>query len=280
MIRLDLTRVPEGLLLGTSSFSSRDWVGSFYPHDLAPAEFLRHYAGILRTVEIDATWHAMPSRRTVEAWAAKVPPGFVFSVKAPKAITHVRYLEGCEEEWRRFLAVTEPLGSKLGPIVFQFQYVSQARDPHEYATGEDFLRRLRSFLPLIPRQGRFVVEVRNQRWLTPALLDSLRSRNIALALVHYTTMPAAAELLEHIDPVTADFSYIRFLGDHAAMDHRVARARELGRKTRDWDELHLLQRVPEVFLYFNNHYAGFAPGSLELFLRLWDEEMAASTELS
>ncbi len=296
MIRLDLSRVPQGLLLGTSSFSSPDWIGSFYPHGLPPAEFLRHYAGVLRTVEIDATWHAMPPRRTVEAWSAKVPDGFLFSVKAPKVITHERYLEDCEEEWRRFLSVTEPLGAKLGPIVFQFQYVPQGRDPHEFATGEDFLRKLKRFVPLIPREGRYVIEVRNRRWLTPALLDCLRTRNIALALVSYTTMPGAAELLEDIDPVTADFSYIRFLGDHAAMDHRVARARELGTKSRDWDELvidrtedmrgwvapirELLRRAPDVFLYFNNHYAGFAPGSLELFLRLWDEEMAASPELS
>jgi uncharacterized protein YecE (DUF72 family) len=296
MIRLDLSRVPPGLFLGTSSFSSSDWIGSFYPPGLAPADFLRHYAGILRTVEIDATWHAVPSRRTVAAWAARVPRGFVFSVKAPKTITHERYLTDCAEEWRDFLEVTEPFGEKLGPIVFQFQYVSHQKDAREYATGEDFLSRLKRFLPLLPRQGRYVVEVRNQNWLKPPLLDTLRERNVALALVSYTTMPTAAELLEQIDPVTADFSYIRFLGDHAAMDHRVARARELGLKTRDWDELvvdrtadtrgwlapisEILRRVPEVFVYFNNHYAGFAPGSLELFLRLWDEEMAASPDRS
>jgi uncharacterized protein YecE (DUF72 family) len=294
MMQIDLSRIPEGLLLGTSSFSSPDWLGSFYPPGLPPARFLDFYSGVFPTVEIDATWHAMPSRKTVETWAAKAPPGFVFSAKVPKVITHERYLEGCEEEWDRFLELVGILGPKLGPVVFQFKYVAQGRDPDEFATGRDFLARLGRFLPRIPREGRFVIEVRNQRWLTPRLLDRLRERNIALALVSYTTMPTAADLLERMDPVTADFCYLRFLGDHAAMDHRVARARELGTKTRDWDELvvdrtedlrgwipsvrELLRRVPQVFAYFNNHYAGFAPGSLELFARLWGEEVATSAE--
>lgn len=284
--------LPRGLRLGTSSYSSPDWCGTFYPAGLRPEEFLRHYATRYDTVEIDATWHAMPSRRTMEAWRDRVPAGFTFAAKVPRIITHDLYLQDCGEEWKRFLSLMEVLGEKRGPLLFQFQYVPAGRDPEEYRAGGDFLRRLEHFLPLLPEGWRFVVEVRNRGWVRAPLLDLLRSRGIALALTAYYTMPTLAELFAALDPITADFAYLRFLGNHRAMDQQIARAREAGRRERDWGELlvdrtedlrawvppvrRLLDRVPEVLAYFNNHYAGYAPGSLEMFARLWTEGDAAA----
>lgn len=285
----DLSRVPRGLRIGTSSFSSPDWSGTFYPASLKPAEFLGYYAARFPTVEIDATWHAMPTQRTVEAWAERVPRGFSFSTKVPKIITHDRCLEGCDEEWDRFLRLIDFLGEKRGPVLFQFPYVSRGKDPEEFRTGAEFRRRLAAFLPQIPTDGRYVIEVRNRTWLKEPLLDLIRSRGIALALVDYFTMPRGPEVMDFCDPVTADFAYIRFLGDHRTMDQDVARAREKGSRGSDWGEVlvdrteetrswipairTLLERVPEVYAYFNNHYAGFAPGSIDLFLRLWADEV-------
>jgi uncharacterized protein YecE (DUF72 family) len=285
---VDRTGLPAGLRLGTSSFSNPDWRGRFYPENLPPEQFLAHYATILDTVEIDATWHAIPSRRTVEAWRDRVPSGFTFAVKAPRSITHDRYLQDCAEDWGRFLELMDVLGDKRGPVLFQFQYVARGHDSEEYRTGREFRRRLEHFLTLLPEGTRFALEVRNRTWINDTFLDLLRKHGLALAFTAYQTMPEAAELLRGPDPVTADFGYVRFLGNHTAMDNRVARAREVGERDRDWGELMvdkteemrgwispirtLLARVPEVFVYFNNHYAGYGPGSLELFVRLWREE--------
>lgn len=287
MLTLDLSGIPPHLHVGTSSFSAADWCGPFYPESTPPAEYLIHYARQLRTVEIDATWHVMPNVRMTRAWADKVPDGFVFSVKVPKVITHESYLVDCEEEWRAFLRALEPLGDRLGPILFQFQYFAKGKDAIEYRTGDDFRRRLAAFLHLLPEGQRFVVEVRNSTWLTPALYDLLRGRNVALALVAFYTMPSGPALLERSDPVTADFSYLRFLGNHKAMDEKVAHARERGERQGDWSELiedrseetrawvpairNLLGRQRDVYVYFNNHYAGFAPGSIDVFLKAWSE---------
>ncbi len=284
---LDLAGLPPQLHLGTSSFSSADWIGNFYPHGAKPADFLGHYASRLRTVEIDSTWHAMPAVRTVESWARRAPEGFIFSLKVPKTISHEHYLKGCEAEWNEFLRALEPLGEKRGPVVLQFPYISRSRAPEEWSSGEEFLRRLRDFLPTVPDDLRLVVEVRNAAWVEPPLLDLLRSKNVALALVEYYTMPSGPELLEKMDAVTADFVYGRFLGHHREMDLLVAKAREEGTRKGDWESLivdrredtkrwiptlqSLLGRNLDVFLYFNNHYAGFAPGSIELFLELWKE---------
>lgn len=284
---LDLDILPPGLKVGTSSFSTADWCGPFYPADLAPQDFLTNYALRLPTVEIDATWHYMPNPKIVSAWARKVPDTFVFSAKVPKVITHEKRLVGCEEDVEYFLETMGLLGPKLGPLVFQFQYISRTKDPQEHETGDDFVRRLEAFLPLLPEGRRYVVEIRNDRWLAGPLPALLRSRNIALALIDYATMPRAQRWLEILDPVTADFSYVRFLGDHHAMDNLVARKKASGRKSREWDELvvdrsremqewipvlrRLTDRVSDVYVYFNNHYAGFAPGSIDLFLKTWRE---------
>jgi len=289
----DLTALPQGLHVGTSSFSAADWCGPFYPTDLPPQDFLTHYARSFRTVEIDATWHFMPNLKTVQAWGRKVPDGFVFAAKVPKGITHEKRLVGCEDDWNHFIETMEALGDKLGPLLLQFQYVAKRNDPREYETGDDFRRRIEAFLPYMPERFRYVVEVRNTKWLKPALTDLLRSRNIALALVDYVRMPRPEVWFDLCDPITADFGYVRFLGDHHAMDNLVSRLRERGEKGRDWDQLivdrsremrewvpilrRLTQRTGDVYAYFNNHYAGFAPGSIELFLRIWSEETAAGT---
>jgi uncharacterized protein YecE (DUF72 family) len=260
-------------------------LGVFYPPHLKPGQFLSHYAQVLSTVEIDATWHAMPSRRTVESWARRVPADFVFSLKVPKVITHEKYLEHCDTEWRWFLDLLEPLGHKRGPLLFQFPYIPKRKDPEEYRTGRDFRRRLEAFLPLLPSDGRYVVEIRNATWIGEQLLDLLRSREIAFCMIAYYTMPSPAELLQHVNPVTAPFGYVRFLGHHRQMDQLVQRVQEEQGKKRQWDELLidrsretaewaeairlLLDHHEEMFVYFNNHFAGFAPGSIDLFVRTW-----------
>lgn len=90
---IDLSRLPPTLLVGTSSFSTGDWRGVFYPAEAPPGDYLRHYASQFRTVEIDATFYAIPSAQTVRGWYRKTP-----------------------EDWNSFLGVMEQLGEKLGPL--------------------------------------------------------------------------------------------------------------------------------------------------------------------
>jgi uncharacterized protein YecE (DUF72 family) len=159
-LKIDLSRLPTRIHLGTSSFSTADWCGSFYPTDLPPHDFLGHYANVFRTVEIDATWHFMPGARTVDAWARKVPDGFVFAAKVPKSITHEKQLEGCEEEWGRFIETMTRLGLKLGPLLFSSN-MSQRKGRPGVRDGEKVLRRSRRS-SLLPRRIPFRREVRNE----------------------------------------------------------------------------------------------------------------------
>jgi uncharacterized protein YecE (DUF72 family) len=278
---------PPNLLVGTSSWSTRDWCGSFYPEDINPAEMISVYSEKLPTVEIDSTWYSMPSRAMVDAWASRTPEGFVFSAKVPRVISHEKYLEGCEPDLKEFLEIVTRLGQKLGPLILQFPYVAKGKDPHEYTTGEDFLRRLEIFAPLMEEGFQWGIEIRNSKWVRPELLDLLRSRNISLVFIDYYTMDPLYKLAQRGDVFTAPFVYVRFLGNHREMDNAVKKAREEGRRKRDWESLirdrtdsmrpwigpikEIVGQATPVYVYFNNHYAGYAPGSVELFAKLYGE---------
>ena len=79
-------RLPPKLLLGTSSWSAKDWAGLFYPPDLRPTDWIRFYATRLRAVEIDATFYAIPAKRTVEGWRDRTPPEFKFAAVRVAAV--------------------------------------------------------------------------------------------------------------------------------------------------------------------------------------------------
>jgi len=272
------------LRIGTSSWSSGDWVGPFYPDGMPPAAFLGHYASEFDTVECDATFYRTPAAKTVDGWRDRLPSGFLFAAKMPQEITHERGLVDCAAPLKEFVDVMGRLGDRLGPTLAQFAYVAKGKDPEEYATGAAFRRRLAPFLDLWPRERPLAIEVRNATWLTPALLDLLRARGVTLALSAYYTMPQPERLFSGPDLMTSDTAYVRFIGDHKKMDAHVAALKEGGARAGAWSAIAVDKQSEmrrwatqlrahgrgQILAYFNNHYAGFAPGSARLFRDLWD----------
>ena len=256
--------------LGTSAFTAAGWPGSFYPAKLKPAEYLCYYATQFDTVEIDSTFYHTPPASTVRGWHAKTPPGFIFAAKVPQVITHEKVLRDCQPELKQFLGTMDLLGEKLGPLLFQFGYFSKKA----FRSLGEFLTRLGPFLDTLPKGYRFAVEVRNKTWMDARLAEVLRARNVALVLVDHAWMPRPAEFLEKLDPVTADFAYIRWLGDRKGIEER----------TKSWDKT-IVDRTEEldewvkvcrkitargVPVYANNHFAGHGPATVRLFQELWD----------
>ncbi len=267
---LDKLAIPN-LRLGTSSWSSEDWVGTFYPPGTPPADFLPEYAKHFDTVEVDSTFYRSPSRSMVKNWRERTPPGFVFAAKVPQVITHEKILEGCSAELKEFLDAMGLLGDKLGPLLFQFPYFNRKA----FAHAEDFMARLEPFLSALPAGFSYAVEVRNKGWIAPRLLDLLRKKKIALALIDHPWMTPISELASKFDLITAGFTYVRWLGDRKGIEE----------KTKHWDRIlvnrerememwisaieKLLKANVTVYGYFNNHYAGYAPGSIALFREVW-----------
>jgi uncharacterized protein YecE (DUF72 family) len=264
------TSIPS-LRLGTSSWSSEDWVGEFYPRGTPAANFLGEYGRHFDTVEVDSTYYRSPSPSMVKNWRERTPPGFLFAAKFPRTITHEKLLLDCASEVDEFLKAMDLLGDKLGPLLLQFPYFNKKA----FARPEDFLVRLKPFLKTLPDGHLYALEVRNKGWISEPFLDLLRERKIALALIDHPWMPPVQQLLQKFDVVTAGFTYIRFLGDRKGIEE----------KTQHWDRVlvdrehemeswipeirRLLARRLTVYAYFNNHYAGFAPGSIALFREVW-----------
>jgi uncharacterized protein YecE (DUF72 family) len=241
------------LLLGTSGWSYNDWVGNFYPAGTKPSGMLRAYAAQLSTVEIDSTFYGIPRESAVRRWEAETPEHFVFSAKVPQLITHERQLVDCVSDLHAFADRMRLLGGKLGPLLLQFPYSFRA----------DAMPALEAFLPSLPRDLRFALEVRHRSWLRQPFYDMLVAHNVALALIDHPWMPK-------LDVVTADFLYVRWLGDRKAFPdtfthERMDREADLLR----WKEI--LERAAQglvAYGYFNNHYAGHSPSTLKRFSEL------------
>ena len=259
---------------GTTAFTAEGWERTFYPADVKPGEAIRHYAAHFDTVEVDSTFYRVPSAETTQGWHDKTPEGFIFAAKVPRTITHDKVLVDCERELWEFLAAMDPLGKKLGPLVLQFPYFNKKK----FSNPEDFFERLQPFLRRLPKAYQYVVEVRNKYWLRPPLMEMLSEHNVALGLVAHPWMPKPDKWTEKADPVTADFTYVRWIGDRKTIEEQ----------TRTWDKTivdrtddmkawvtllrELASRVGTIFAFANNRYAGHAPDTVRLFQKLWGEK--------
>jgi uncharacterized protein YecE (DUF72 family) len=235
---------------------------------LSSKQFLSYYAEEFSSVELDVTWYRVPSPETIAAWHAKTPPGFVFAAKVPQTVTHDKVLVDCNAEMRAFLGAMRGLRDKLGPLLLQFPYF---RKDH-FATLTDFLAVLEPFLATLPSDLRFAVEVRNDWWVNERLLAALRARNVAFAWTDRKHMARPAELAAKLDPVTADFAYIRWLGDRHGIERLTKRwDRTIVDRTADLDDwtgllTELRRRGVSIYGYVNNHFAGHAPDTIRALL--------------
>ncbi len=242
--------------LGTIGFSYDDWRGLFYPTGTKPSNYLTHYSRIFNSVEIDSTFHAIPKVEVVRRWAESTPDEFCFALKMLQQITHQPDLNGQRRALAEFISVARVLGAKLGPILIQFP-------PSFRAEQAEILRK---FLAELPTDLRFAVEVRHQSWYTrkadgePMLVDLLRESNVCWAATEYPGLPVNIWR-------TADFTYIRWIGRNGSFAHHTHEQLDRSRELAGWKELIgvNLGWLEEIYGFFNNDYAGFAPGTANRF---------------
>jgi uncharacterized protein YecE (DUF72 family) len=163
-----------------------------------------------------------------------------------------------------------------GPMVFQFPFFDRWKFPKQ----DGFLAMLAPFLKKLPTDHKYVIEIRNKTWLDAKFTDVLREQNIALALTDTSFMPRPWEIKEKFDLVTADFVYVRWLGNRKEIEEQtttwdrmvVDRTNDL----RNWvdilKEMMANKKIRKLFAFANNHYQGFAPATVKLFMDLWDEK--------
>ncbi len=232
--------------VGTSGFAYDAWRGSFYPEGLKPAERLAYYSRQLDSVEINNSFYRMPQAELLEKWRQAVPDDFVFVLKAPQRITHVKRLQpSAAEDVGYLLQQAQGLGPKLGPLLFQ---------------TSPFLKkdaaRLREFLSLLPSGVRAAFEFRNPGWHDEEVRGLLAERGAALCLADTDdaeTPPLCA---------TGRFGYLRL----RRADYDAAALRRWADAVRQepWDE---------AFVFFKHEDAGKGPALARAFRAAMDAQV-------
>jgi uncharacterized protein YecE (DUF72 family) len=168
------------LRIGTAGWSVPKTAAALFPGE---GSHLQRYARGLNCAEINSSFYRPPMASTWSKWAAAVPSGFQFSVKAPKAITHEAQLAGTSTLLRQFLSGASLLGAALGPILFQL--------PPKLAFDEGPAR---EFFDLLRGQyaGPVVLEPRHATWLTAEVSAMLVANRIARVAADPATVPDAA----------------------------------------------------------------------------------------
>jgi uncharacterized protein YecE (DUF72 family) len=218
--------------IGTSGWNYTEWRGSFYPKTMKPAGMLAYYAERFRTVEVNNTFYRMPTAKAVAGWAAAVPPGFLFVLKAPQRITHFKRLKDVDGLVREFCDTARLLGDRLGPLLFQL--------PPNFKVD---VGRLADLLALLPRDLRAAFEFRNATWFTDDVYARLAGHQAALCIADNDdgATPAVA---------TADWGYLRLRATGYSDDDLrgwLATMRRVGGRWRD------------AFVFFKHEDQGTGP---------------------
>lgn len=211
-------RLPDGLRLGTSSWTFPGWAGLVYrdaqPETVLARKGLAAYARhpLLRSVGIDRTYYSPMAAAELAPFAAAVPEDFRFLVKAHAALTTPfdqwrrlpyagrapadRFLDASYATEHVVAPVLEGLGSRAGVILFQFPPLGPpyARTALRFA---DHLARFLEGLPVLPadaqgRGPRYAVEIRNREFLGPAYAATLGARGVVHCLNVHPRMPSLA----------------------------------------------------------------------------------------
>ncbi|MHA3789094.1 DUF72 domain-containing protein [Flavobacterium hauense] len=165
--------------IGCSSYATASWQPLFFPEDLPRKLWFEYYCKHFNTYELNATFYRFPTLKSLESWYDKTPDDFVFSIKVPKTITHIKRMEDCKEEIEKFYNVTrDGLKDKLGCVLFQL--------PPSFTYSPE---RLETVIMAANSEFNNVVEFRHESWWIEDVIKILSANNIAFCSVNYPKLP-------------------------------------------------------------------------------------------
>ncbi len=284
------------LRIGTSSWKYPSWKGLIYDPDKSyrPEDYLADYAEYLNSVEVDQWFYSLfpggvklPERATVKEYARSVPKGFTFTVKAPNALT-LTHSYGPGSGGRRgpmgalnpnflsldllrgFLDRLSPLGPKLGPVMFQFEYLNRRKMP----SAAEFWERFGGFIDRAPTGFLYALETRNPNYLTPEFFQRLSGLGVGYVGLEGSYMPHLATVFARLKPALERFCVLRLHGGIREDMDRRSSAR--------WNAItgpqgRLLRAVARIvqdnirkkvltYVTISNHLEGSAPLTIVRFL--------------
>lgn len=209
--------------IGISGWRYKGWRSVFYPKGLQHRRELEYAADAFRSVEINGTFYSLQRPENFAAWAASTPKDFVFAVKGPRSITHMKRLKDAETPLANFFASgIFRLGHKLGPILWQlppnFRFDADKLEhfftllPGDSQKAAAVARRHDKWLTKradvrtrVKLKLRHALEIRHESFRVPEFIHLLREYDVALVCADTVEWPRLMNL-------TSDFVYCRLHG--------------------------------------------------------------------
>lgn len=227
--------------VGTSGWTYDHWKDRFYPHDLPKTRWFDYYATQFSSVEVNATFYGTFKDQTYEKWRHRAPQGFGYVLKAPRLITHRKYLVEVEEDIRRFYQSCMLLHEKFEVILLQVA----PNMPYD-------LPRLQRALVAFPDPTRVAIEFRRPEWLNPHTLGLLNDLGVTLCNVDSPRQKIT-------DFLTSPRAYLRLHGrrhwySYNYSDQELHEIADLARSLAG-------RGAQRIYIYFNNDFEGYAPAN-------------------
>jgi uncharacterized protein YecE (DUF72 family) len=274
------------IYIGIAGWRYPPWRGVFYPADLAQDRELEFASHNLPSIELNGSFYSLQRPESYAAWHDATPPGFVFSIKGNRYLTHVLRLREIDGPLANVLASgVFNLRDKLGPFLWQFppsfKFEPERMEhflrllPHDTEAALALARRHeprmegKTALAIDKkRKLRHAVEIRHESFLDPAFIALLRKYKVALVVAD------TAGKWPYIEELTADFMYLRLHGDkelyasgytEEALDRWAARIAAWSSGGEPPDAHHVTDKPApkrasrDVFCYFDNDIKVHAP---------------------
>jgi len=234
--------------IGCSGFSYREWKGIFYPDTLSQRKWFEYYCEWFNTVELNVTFYRFPRVADLAGWYKRSPDDFIFTVKAPRIITHLKRFKNITIEIQQFYqTVQDGLGNKLGSILFQLH-------PAIVYSESALSRILESLDPAFVN----VIEFRHESWWRKEVIEALKQHKVCWCGISYPQLP---DDIYHTAPVV----YYRFHGVpklyHSSYSHEFLQ--------RVGNHIKNFRGLTEAYIYFNNTASGNAVNNAGTFQEIF-----------
>ncbi|WP_018962743.1 DUF72 domain-containing protein [Coprothermobacter platensis] len=244
------------LRVGTSGFSYKDWMGYVYPETIKKTQWFDYYVHFFNTVEINSSFYAIPSKKTMKSLCQRTNKDFLFAVKMYQEITHKGNKESLPYVLEAFNTIPEE-GRQM-VVLLQFPYSF-----HKTAENVDYLQDVMEDIPYDK-----AVEVRHPSWF--------KDETISHMAKEWNFIPVSQDSPFLRQVIPNDTVYMRFHGRNKENWWQHEEAYERYNYLYSQEELEEIMKDIKAtnsnryLLYFNNHYQGKAFKNAQMLLSLWN----------
>ena len=279
---------------GTCSWKYDSWRGLIYP-EKGQINYLREYSYYYDCVEVDQWFWSLfkenrvvlPKADVVCDYAASVPEDFLFAIKVPNSITLTHHYQKDKKQplkpnphflssdlFNRFLETLEPLHNRIGPLLFQFEYLNK----NKMASREEFIDRMGSFIQELPPEYTYCIETRNPNYLSQHYFEFLSSADLHHVFLQGYYMPSIFKIYKQFKGYFKKMVIVRLHGpERKKIEQQTGKKWNRILTPREDDLMSLTSMLHELgeqgvetFVFVNNHFEGSAPRTISRIKKLLD----------